>query len=431
MLFTRRSARAVLILALSLAACADQPTLPPDITVQVMEPVVWAGTDWVLRSPGFARLSTPPTITLDGSAVTATIVDDSTLAVRAPDIGGTHTLRVETPTQILSGAVTVSGYLGKRTALPLGGWPLPVEPGSPVMIVAAESSLVQINATTGVGVPLPIPHDRDCVLSPGWSYHASTVVAATSGAAGCPSLAWSLGATPSVSDSGPLVSLARLVVELSPGTWLQTNKFRVTTIKDGATVLNQTVSQAERVVVAPDGSRVVVLAWTSALVLDPVQGTVAFFLPSGEAQAAAYAPSGDTLFVSGGGAFPGARLRALNPDGDVLLDTSVAGGGIFDLVLDADAPLLYGLFLSHGPAWEPGIRVFDRRTLALIAVVPTVPACASACTGQRRLAIDPVARRLHVLIAANFYGADGTTFPTTILDYSIPPVTQSPLTLVP
>jgi len=53
--------------AAALAACADQPTAPPDITVQVMEPVVWADGDWILRSPGFGALPSLPTITLDAS----------------------------------------------------------------------------------------------------------------------------------------------------------------------------------------------------------------------------------------------------------------------------------------------------------------------------------------------------------------------------
>jgi len=429
------------LVVLALAACSDQPTVPPDITVQVMEPVVWAGTDWVLRSPGFAALPTLPTVTLDDSTLAVTVVDDSTLTVRAPSAGGTHTLTLHTGTQILSGSVEVAGFLGVRTTIALSGWPLALEPGSPVMIAGAGTTLAQVNAGTGIATALPIPHYGNLLLSPGASFRANGVVATayddSTQSAFRPRI-WALGASPMVVDSAP-PSNAFQVVELSAGTWLMAAHHFYRIIKNGVASPDTPLEESERAVFSPDRSLVALTTdgGPAPPVLEAATGSVRYALPLEPVGAAAFTSGGDSLFVVGWDLSRPAGQRGrlatvASGTGQLLDDAQVPEGNWANIVLDPRGRWIYVTEYSTAD-----VLVIDRHGMTPVVPLQVVGPCTGlpyGCDfGQVGTGVDPVQRRLHVLGALNWEFAslfDGN-LTSPIADFSLPPVSQSPLTLVP
>ncbi len=425
-----------------LAACADQPTVPPDITVQVMEPVVWAGSDWVLRSPGFATLGATPSITLDDSVVTATRVDDSTITVHVPDVGGTYWLEIRTGTQILSGSVEVAGYLGTRTTIPLGGWPLPLDPGSPVMVAGAGGAVAVVNVAAGTANRLPIPHDGSLVLSVGASFRPNAVVATAyddSAHSSYRPRVWTLTASPMVLDSG-LPGGGHQVAEMAAGTWLKAGHHHYWTVRGGVASAWVQLEESERTVFSPDRSIAVLTTdggFVNAPVLETATGTVRYVLPLAPVGAAAFTPNGDSLLVHArDAARPSGESNRLlvlaSSTGQVLADV-LAPGYLSSLVLDPRGRWIYASLFGR-----PTVFVLDRQTLARVATVTAPGLCAAppytGCDfGRTGTGIDTLQRRLHILGALNWeFGAPNWwDVPSPIADFSLPPITQIPLTLQP
>ncbi len=433
-------------LAVGAAACNDVPQAPPEVVVLLANPIAWPGGDLIITAGALRGGAALPVVSLDQIALAVTRLDDSTVAARLPDTTGTFTAHVRLGGAHRFGPVRIAGYAGQTTARSTAGWPLPLEPGHPVFVTLAESTLVLLDTRTGAASDLPVPHSADCAISPGPSFRSGAVVAAGEVGNTCQRpLAWTLGAAPAPADSAPSVSTgANLWAELAPGTWLKTAHHYLYLYQGGTMALEERIESAERAVLAPDGSVAIPLAASTETlvpVLDVAPATVRFRLPLQSSDGAAFSPTGDTLFVTGVASYTASpvtsHLLAVSAaSGSVLLDSAIGWGGYSDLVLDPEAPWLYVLAYD---AWDgdhtyfgPVVHVFDRRTLRELAVLrpPDTVGCGNLCF-MLVLSIDPRGRKLYVLQGAAWRGPAPGAVPSVIYTFDLPPGSQTPQLLGP
>jgi hypothetical protein len=436
-----------LALLLGAAACIEPPvTAPPaEVVIHLVDPVAWEGGDLVLTSNAFPDPIPLPAVLLDTLPLTVRRLDDSTIAARLPDTTGSFTVHVRVRNEHRFGPVRIVGFSGVTSARGTAGWPLPVEPGHPVVITLAESTLVLLDTRTGAETDLPVPHSAACAISPGRSFRPGAVVAQGAVAYTCQRpLAWTLGASVTPVDSAPsLVSGANLWAELAPGTWLEAAHHYVYLHVAGARVLEERIESTERAVLSPDGSAVIPLAASTETripVLDVASATVRFRLPLQSSDGAAFTPDGDTLFVAGIADYTTNvtthLVAASAATGAVVADSAFHTGGLSDLILDPDGPWLYVLAYDAVDGdhlyWGPVVHVFDRRTLHELAVLrpPPTVGCGSLCF-LLTLSIDPQQRKLYVLRGATWRGPAPRTSTDAIYTFDLPPGTQTPQQLGP
>src|SRR5262249_11456952 len=135
-------------------ACLEPPSAVIDPPVnRVATPHAWAGGEALLSSPGFASLADPrlPTFALADSLLAVRRVDDTTLAVRLPQMNGTAQLEVAfAGAPIFIDPIQVHGFRGSRDAPALFGlpyvWPAP---GSPWMIGNGAQGIVIVDVRDG------------------------------------------------------------------------------------------------------------------------------------------------------------------------------------------------------------------------------------------------------------------------------------------
>jgi hypothetical protein len=440
----RRLSSAAIILALVLGAtaCTDPATgiLPDSVAVRVANPVAWPGGDLVVVSRALASQPALPVVLLDTLHLTVTRRNDSTVAARLPDTSGVFALHVQLQGGQRVGSVRLVGFVGRTDAPPLTGWPLPSAPSSPVVVAAAESTLVQIDMRTGDTTGFGIHHNGACAVSPGPSYRPSTVVAQAF-AGGCQrAFAWSLASPGAPVDSGPNTSVAdRIWAELSAGMWLAAAHHGIRVYRPADSTLTEQIESGERVIFSPDRSLAVVLS-TSAPnglpVIASATGSVTYRVPLVKSEGIVFSPDGDTIFAAGrANVTPGEPERLLAVaagSGQVEIDTPITSPELWDLALDPDGPWLYGVALTAGQGWQPIIHVFDRATLSQVASIrpPAAMTCRVIFCGQVGLAIAASTRRLYVLEIAN-WGMDFGPTPSGIYTFELVPATQTPLTLSP
>jgi hypothetical protein len=426
-----------------LLSCSPMPSdaLPDSAEVRVANPIAWPGGQLTLVSGAFSGRSDLPEVRLDALMLAVTRVNDSTVTADLPDSSGDFPLHLHYRNGDRTGSVTLVGFTGRTETAPLSGWAVPETPGSPVVIAAADSNLVRLDVRTGSVLPLAIPHSGNCAISPGPSYRDSAVVAQAMAGTTCalPKL-WTLAPSIAAVDSVALsIPADRVWVELAPSTWLNTSHHDLTIQQDGQVILREQLEEADRVVFSPDHSRALVTTTNAPYqvpVLLSAGGTIAYRLPLVSAQGAAFTPDGDTLFVAGYRAFSPEQIRLVAvraATGGVLADTSYSGAELLAIVLDPDAPLLYGVELSQGtPFLQPGLLVFDRRTLGLVGRIrpPTDTTCTSPFCGQIGVAVDPNARRLYAFEIAGWTSAS-PDWPTSVFSFDLVPATQTPEVLSP
>lgn len=428
-----------------LVACGRLPgdVLPDSVDVSVLNPVAWPAGKLFVVSSAFRGRADLPAIRLDTLQLATTRVNDSTVSVDLPDTSGDFQLRLEYRGAERSGSVTLVGFKGRTETVALTGWPIRTAPGSPVLIAAAESNLVRLDLATGSVADLPIAHTATCAISPGPSFRDSTVVAQSRDATPCGKpRGWRFAPTVLAVDSAPYLYAAdRLWAELALDTWLKTDHHHLTIYRDGQLTLLEQLEEGERAVLSPDRSRAIVLttiAPNHVPVLLTAPGTIAFRLPLLSAEAAAFSANGDTLFAAGYSAFaPDAPLRLVSVDaafGAVLgqVDDSLLTA-LWDMVLDPDAPWLYGVELTDTlvSIWQPRIDVFDRRTLRFLGRIrpPATATCAYFPCGQVGLAIDRATRTLYAFDVEGW--GSGFGIPAAVFRFDLVPTTQVPEILSP
>lgn len=427
-------------------ACGTMPSdvLPDNVVVRVVNPIAWPSGTLLIETGALSGRTDLPEVRLDTLPLPVARVNDSTVSAGLPDTSGVFPLHFRFRSRERVGNVTLVGFAGRTATAPLTGWAIPETPGSPVVTVAADSNLVRLDVRTGAVVPLAIPHSAGCAISPGPSFRDSTIVAQALAGTTCglPKL-WTLEPAVAAVDSAPYPGPAdRVWVELAPSTWLNTSHHYLTIHKDGLVTLREQLEEGERVIFSPDHSRAVALTTNApyqAPVLLPASGTIAYRLPLLAAEAAAFTPGGDTLFAAGFRAFSQTELPRLiavhATTGVVLMDTSYAAGELWGIVLDPDAPLLYGVELSPVAGsffLQPDILVFDRRTLELVGRMhpPAAATCTSQFCGQTGLALDPNARKLYAFEIVGWQSVFPDA-PSGIYTFDLVPATQSPEVLSP
>jgi len=249
--------------------------------------------------------------------------------------------------------------------------------------------------------------------------------------------AWRFSPTVLVTDSAPYLTgpADRMWAQLAPGTWLGTAHHQITIFKDGQVTLRDQLEEGERAVFSPDRSLAVVLTTIAAYhvpVLLTAPGTIAFRLPLLSAEAAAFTPDVDTLFAAGYNAFtPGVLSRLVAVDaatGAVLVQVDSLSRQLWDMVLDPDAPWLYGVEV----ATQPVVAVFDRHTLQSLGRIrpPATANCALLLCGQVGLAIDRVTRSAYAFDVKG-WGASFDGTPTAVFRFDLVPASQAPEILSP
>jgi len=420
-------------------------TLPDSVAVRVADPIAWPAGKLVLVSSAFRARTDLPDIRLDTLVLTAARDNDSTVSADLPDTSGDFQLRLQYRGAARIGTVTLVGFTGRTETVPLTGWPIPTSPGSPVMIAASESNLVRLDLSAGSAVDLPVAHSAACAISPGPSFRDSIVVAQSLVAistCGKPR-AWQFAPTVLAIDSVPYTNAAdRLWAHLAPDTWLETEHHLLTIFHSGQVTLNEQLEEGERAILSPDRSRAVVLTTGNGLLHVPVlltePGTLAYRLPLWSAEAAAFSLDGDTLYAAGASVFAaGALARVVAVDaatGVVLVQNDSLEQELWDMVLDPDAPWLYGVRLANLVAGgaQPVIEVFDRHTLRFLGRVrpPANAACAFWPCGQVGLAIHRATRTLYAFDVEG-WGASFSGTPTAIFRFELVPVSQLPEILSP
>ncbi|HEV8380312.1 MAG TPA: hypothetical protein VGQ29_01925 [Gemmatimonadales bacterium] len=410
--------------------------------VRLANPVAWPGSDLVVLSPALAGQPALPEVLLDTLHLTVARRDDSTVTARLPDTSGVFALHVKLHGGDRFGSVRIVGFVGRADAPPLTGWPQPTSPGSPVVIAAAESSLVELDLRTGATVDLGIGHSGGCAVSPGLSFRPRAVVAqADTGRCGR-AVSWVLDASATPIDSAPLGGFAadRIWAELSPGMWLQTAHHYMRVYRPGDSTLTEQIESGERVVLSPDRSLAIVLAtWApnQVPVVESATGTITFRLPFARAEGVAFSPDGDTIFAAGRANFnadePERLVAASAASGQVAIDTPVTMPMLWDVVLDPGGRWLYGVALTDsGATFQPIIHVFDRHTLGHVGRIrpPAAVVCRADFCGQISLAIDSSARKLCALEIAG-WGLFFSTIPAGIYTFDLVPTTQAAQVLSP
>lgn len=437
----RTVARRAVLACGVLVACSPMPSdiLPDTVEVRVVNPIAWPEGKLLIVSGGFVGRTDLPEVRLDTVRLAVARVDDSTLSVDLPDTSGNLALRLLYRGKQRVGSITLVGFAGHTETIALTGWPHHEAPGSPIVIAAAESSLVRLDLRTGAAVDLGIGHSGTCAISPGPSYRDSVIVAQAIVGTTCDEpKAWRFKPTVALVDSDPLLATPadRLWAELAPSTWLRTAHHDLTIYKDGQITLFEQLEEGEREVLSPDRSRAVVLTTNApnhVPVILTAPGSIAFRLPLLSTEAVAFTPGGDTIFAAGYAAFSiGQPLRLLAVSaatGAVLTQRDDALPQLWDLVLDPDAPWMYGVAAepadTSGPYWQPVIQVFDRRTLQPLGRIrpPSTAACVSGLCGQVGLAIDAVARKAYAFDIEG-WGSSFFNTPTGIFRFELVPATQ-------
>ena len=422
-----------------LVACGPLPgdVLPDTVDVSVVNPVAWPTGQLFVVSSAFRGRSDLPAIRIDTLQLGVTRVNDSTVSADLPDTSGDFQLRLAYRGAERSGDVTLVGFKERTETAALTGWPIPTGPGSPILIAAAESNLVRLDLAAGTVADLPIAHTATCAISPGPSFRDSTVVAQSQDTTTCGNpRGWRFGPTVLAVDSAPYLHAAdRLWAEVALDTWLETDHHQLTIYRDGQVTLLEQLEEGERAVLSPDRSLAVVLTTIAAYhvpVLLTASGTIAFRLPLLSAEAVAFTPDGDTLFAAGDNAFtPGVSLRLVAVDaatGAVLVQVDSLSRQLWDLVLDPDAPWLYGVEV----ATQPVIDVFDRHTLRSLGRIrpPATANCALLLCGQVGLAIDRVTRAAYAFDVKG-WGASFDGTPTAVFRFDLVPASQAPEILAP
>jgi hypothetical protein len=431
-----------------LVACSPMPSdvLPDTVAVRVVNPIAWPDGKLLIVSGGLVGRTDVPEVRLDTLRLAVARVDDSTMSADLPDTSGSFALRLLYRGRQRVGSVTLVGFAGHTETVALTGWPHPEAPGSPIVIAATESSLVRLDLRTGAAADLGIRHSGSCAISPGPSYRDSVIVAQALAGTTCESpMGWRVEPSAALVDSFALYPYPadRLWAELAPGIWLRTAHHDLTIYTGGQVTLFEQLEEGERVILSPDRSRAVVLttnAQNQVPMLLTAAGTVAFRLPLLSTEAVAFAPSGDTIFAAGYTAFTigqPERLMAVSAaTGAVLMQRDDALPQLWDLVLDPDAPWVYGVGAepadTSGPYWQPVILVFDRHTLQPLGRIrpPPTAACVSGLCGQVGLAIDAGARRAYAFDIEG-WGSSFFNTPTTIFSFELVPATQPAEILTP
>ena len=431
-----------------LVACSPMPSdvLPDTVEVRVINPIAWPAGRLVVVSQAFVGRTDLPEVRLDTLRLVVTRVDDSTVSTVLPDTSGNFALRLLYRGRQRVGSVTLVGFAGHTETIALTGWPHHEAPGSPIVIAATESSLVRLDLRTGAAADLGIGHSGSCAISPGPSFRDSVIVAQAIVGTTCEvPKAWRFAPTVALVDSDPLLTIPadRLWAELAPSTWLRTAHHDLTIYKDGPVTLFERLEEGERVILSPDRSRAVVLT-TNALnqvpVLLPASGTIAFRLPLLSTEAVAFTPGGDTVLAAGYTAFsigqPERLIAVSATTGAVLMQRDDALPQLWDLVLDSDAPWVYGVAVepadTSGPYLQPVIWVFDRHTLQPLGRIrpPPTAVCVSGLCGQVGLAIDAVARKAYAFDIEG-WGSSFFNTPTAIFSFELVPATQPAEILTP
>jgi hypothetical protein len=422
-----------------LIACSSMPSdvLPTSAEVRVINPIAWPAGELRIVSPAMVGHSALPVVRLDTQSLAVTRLDDSTVGAGLPDTSGDFVVTVELRGGRRSGTVHLVGFLARTDAAPLTGWPVPDAPGSPLVTAAAESTLVRLDVRSATTTDLGIGHSGTCAISPGPSYRDSVVVAQGLSGVSCqvPKV-WTVEPGPVVTDTFPYAAPAdRLWADLAPDVLLRTAHHDMTIYHAGLVALNEPLEEGERVVLSPDRTRAVMtssIAQNQVPVLLTGTGAVAFRLPLASTEAVAFSPGSDTIFTAGVRAFTlGEPLRLLaisTATGAVLVETDHALPQIWDLVVDPDASVIYGVALTDtgGTTWRPIIHVFDRRTLEALGEVrpPESVACYYSLCGQMSLALDPATRTLYAYDIEG-WGSSFGTHPTGIWAFALVPAAQS------
>jgi hypothetical protein len=431
-----------------LMACSPMPSdvLPDTVEVRVANPITWPDGRLLIVSGGFVGRTDLPEVRLDTLRLVVARVDDSTMSADLPDTSGDFALRLLYRGRQRVGSVTLVGFAGRTETIALTGWPYPEAPGSPIVIAATESSLVRFDLRTGAAADLGIGHSGSCAISPGPSYRDGVIVAQALAGTACESpMDWRVAPSTVLVDSFALYPhpADRLWAELAPGIWLRTAHHDLTIYTDGQVTLFERLEEGERVILSPDGGRAVVLT-TNALnqvpVLLPASGTIAFRLPLLCTEAVAFTPGGDTIFAAGYTAFsigqPQRLIAVSAATGAVLMQRDEALPQLWDLVLDPDAPWVYGVALASAdtssPYWQPVIQVFDRHTLQPLGRIrpPPTAACVSGLCGQVGLSIDAVAHKAYAFDIEG-WGSSFFNTPTAIFSFDLVPATQPAEILTP
>lgn len=431
-----------------LVACSPIPSdvLPDTVEVRVVNPIAWPDGELLIVSGGFVSRTDLPEVRLDTLRLAVARLDDSTMSADLPDTSGDFALRLLYRGRQRVGNVTLVGFAGRTETIALTGWPHPEAPGSPIVIAAKESSLVRLDLRTDAVADLGIGHSGSCAISPGPSYRDSALVAQARVGATCESpKGWRVEPSIGLVDSfAPYPFPAdRLWAELAPGTWLRTAHHDLTIYRDGQITLFEQLEEGERAVLSPDHSRAVVLTTNApnhVPVILTAPGSIAFRLPLLSTEAVAFTPGSDTIYAAGYTAFSiGQPLRLLAvraATGAVLTQRDDALPQLWDLVLDPDAPWVYGVAAepadTSGPYWQPVIQVFDRRTLQPLGRIrpPSTAACVSGLCGQVGLTIDAVARKAYVFDIEG-WGSSFFNTPTAIFSFELVPATQPAEILTP
>lgn len=403
-----RSLSTILVAGLLVSAsCAERGIVPPDLAPALATRQVWAGGSIVIRTTNPLGAATAFVVTLDDDTLPATIVDDHTIQLTAPQRNGTAQLTVRSPTGqlLLADAVTIHGFAEATGGPLLWGYPLPKAPNVPVVLVHGDTSLIELDLRFGTSVAFPRAiHDPRCTRGPGPTPSPARVILASPGPNiwPCSFAVWELYPLKKVQDSVP--GSDRISAMFSSNRWLLGYHHQICLVPSMQFLNNQCRQHEEinGVRFSPDGTRAFIYGGYSRTNNMPVYSTAtgdtAFTIRDSEqSQGASFTPSGDTMFVAAGG-----KIIALDPVTGARHREAILPVDPEDVLVDPQGPWLYVFGWTAGNMAH--LVVLDRGSLAIVGhiqqqassqLLETLDALCYSC--DNRLFIDSPARTLYVL----------------------------------
>jgi hypothetical protein len=420
-------------LLLALGACIEPASAPPEpVPVALLTPEVWSGGEAVLASAAFTPDRGLPVVLVNDDTLVMRRLDDTTVAVRMPDLPGTQSLHVLAADVLdLPIAIELRGFESWGEG-PLLSGRLQVLPGWPPSVVGSgASSAVVWNLQSAATTPLPDSlHDPTCSRGVGPSYAPGSVALIPTCLPDTRWWSWSLRPQVELTEDS-LCGAGHFVAELAPGRVVSVGAHDVAiSLPDSATCTRSFLAGAEGtydVVSSPRGDRAVIIAFgyptgyggTGGVpVLDVATGQVAYEITQVRANpSAAFSADGDTLFVTGDDAAPETVLLAVRAtDGQPLQSRSLALQA-WAVAPDPERPWLYvtGHAGGHGQ-----LLVLDRASLALLATVGTPDTVNGfqCCDVVAHIVPSPAEQRVYVISTLEWWGP---TYHAYITRFRTPP----------
>ena len=366
-------------LASLLGGCSDAADpAPPPPEFAVSPAAQWAGGTVLVRSRFFDGLDSLPPVTAAGVEMATVRVDDSTVAATLPTLS-TQSAAVEVidgTTHYPVGAVGVVGFrthwianpvafgnpvLIKATGGPLGFaglWPQPS--GGAVGIVALDQQRVIL-------APGVQPVDVNALRGVGVTYDSSRYILRD----GAGTIAeWRLIPGPTLVDTVPSFlqsPLARTIIRLSEGVWLNTHNHVTDVIRSGAPTISIQIEDPWAYTLSVPADRAVVSGayGGAAMVFRMSTGDTLYRIPITTVGGAAFTSDGSTLYAISGSFSGTEQILVVNAGTGVVTDQAETPPGSFVLGLALAAAESRILIAVQNGA-VPEILIYDIGSMNLV-----------------------------------------------------------------